>query len=115
MISSPEVVDSSVFLSVLPYLCCKKLGAECLRTAIPRLCSELESEYEEVALQCSRHLLRMLKEFRQNNVFHVASNDFLTVFGVVKRLCGSVKISRMRGAMPRLCSDLKELLALEFT
>lgn len=81
-----------------------------------RLNDELEGPDEAVTEQIAVHVLRILKEMRrQREAFESCREEFREVYATVRRLARSVKLSRTSGAMPVICSDIRDVLAVEFS
>ena len=86
-----------------------------LKLILPRLCDELEnSTQDKVAEKLSAEILRIVREFRRDDLILHAREEFLEVYHLVKRLGRSVKLSRMQGATATRCNDIKDILARDF-
>lgn len=106
--------DSAVLLSLLPYVTCKRLHPKIIGEILPRLLQEMECDFEAISMEAASGLLRLAKEFHRGGYFIWCKEEFEKVYTAVKRLSGSVKLSRMQGGLGVVLKDLKEILACEF-
>ena len=73
-----------------------------------------QANHEQVAEEFGKSLLRFTKEYKKGGYFGYARDEFHSLYTHIKRLVRSVKISRMEGRLALYCSDIRDILALEY-